>query len=90
MGLVSFPSITWDNYKITGPYILCALLSLVLPGLVMYLVPQALYGLLAMGLLVTMVAYSAKIGLGSVVIIYMALVRVTWEALRLAVKKCVR
>ncbi len=87
MGLVMNPLLIGSGRKSIGLVVLCALVSLVLPGLIMYLVPSVFHGVLVMGLMVSMVAYSAKFGLGAVVIIYLALVTVTWEAIRLAIKR---
>lgn len=64
-----------------------AIISLVLPAIVLYFVPLLLHGVLTLGLMVSMFTESYEYGLASLPIVYSSLVLLTWEALKYVSKR---
>ncbi len=88
MGLVSLnPLLMEPGRKNMGLRVLCALLSLVLPGVVLYFVPVLLYGVVALGMLVAMLTYSWLAGIVALPVIYLSFTTVTWMMLQFLMKK---
>jgi hypothetical protein len=91
MGLVSLnPLLMERGRKNMGLRVLCAILSLVLPGVVLYFVPLLLKGVVAIGMLVAMLTYSWQAGIATLPLVYMAFVTLTWEGLKFVQKKYLR
>jgi hypothetical protein len=87
MGIILNPLLMGSGRKSFGLRVLCALLSLVLPGVVLYYVPELQQGVLFLGNLEALLNQSWDLGIETIPVVYGALVTLTWEALMFAVKK---
>lgn len=87
MGLTMNPLLVGGGRKSIGLRILCAGLSLVLPGIALYYVPKLQQGILFLGNLVALLNQSWDLGIATIPVVYGALVTLTCEVLMFGVRR---